>query len=136
MSTNWAVTDIHLVPSVMSTATFTLIEKQYFTAEVSIIVGVLKLLPTCRQVRVEIKIRHKVSRLYPVGFVDSGAGTNVIQNIHKLRVRQCDRTHKSSGHCGTGAHNSQKFRVGKKMLCPYPGYCGKGVHNLQEFFVE
>ena len=68
---------------------------------------------------------------------DPGTGMNVTQNLHKfrVRVRKCYRTHRSSGHCGTGVQNSQKFRVAMKMLYSYPGNGGMGVHNLQRFFV-
>ena len=37
-----------------------------------------------------------------------------------VRVWMCYRTHKSSGHCGTGVHNSQKFRAGTKSAVPVP----------------
>ena len=43
-------------------------------------------------------------------------------------VAQAYITHRSPGYCGT-SHNSQKFRVGMKMLYPYPGYCGMGVQE-------
>ena len=51
---------------------------------------------------------------------------NVIHNLQKfrVRVRKCYRTHRSSGYCGTGVQNSQKFPVGMTMFYPYPGYCG------------
>ena len=76
----------------------------------------------------------------------------LLQNLQKfrVRVRKCYRTHRSSGYCGTGVQNSQKFRAGIKMLYPYPGYLwyerkeltevpGTGisvVQNLQKFRVR
>ena len=53
-----------------------------------------------------------------------GKGMGILQTLHKfrVRVRKCYRTHRSSGYCGTGVQNSQKFRAGMKMLYPYPGY--------------
>ena len=53
-----------------------------------------------------------------------GKGMGILQNLQKfrVRVRKCYRTHRSSGYCGTGVQNSQKFRAGIKMLYPYPGY--------------
>ena len=65
---------------------------------------------------------------------DPGTSMNVMQNLQKfrVRVRKCYRTHRSSGYCGKSVQNSQKFRVGMKMLCPYPGYCGTGVTEFTE----
>ena len=52
-----------------------------------------------------------------------GKGMGVLQNFQKcwVRVWMCYRTYISSGYCGTGVQNSQKFRAGTKMLYPYPG---------------
>ena len=52
-----------------------------------------------------------------------------LQNIH-IRVRKCHRTHRSSGYCDTGVHNSQTFRAGTKPLQPYPGYLWHGRIEL------
>ena len=53
-----------------------------------------------------------------------GKGMGILQNLLKflVRVQKCYRTYRSSGYCGTGVQNSQKFRAGIKMLYPYPGY--------------
>ena len=46
-----------------------------------------------------------------------GTGTSdVLQNFHKFRISR------SSGYCGTGVQNFQKFRAGMKILYPYPRY--------------
>ena len=42
------------------------------------------------------------------------------------------RTSRSSGYCGTGVQNSQKFRAGTKVLYLYPGYGGTGCAELTE----
>ena len=76
-------------------------------------------------------------------------GMGIIQNLQKfrVRVRKCYRTHRSSGYCGTGAQNSQKFRPGIKMLSGYlwngrteltevPGTGMNVVQNLQKFRVR
>ena len=44
----------------------------------------------------------------------------VLPNFHKFRVRVWKRyrTHRSSGYCGAGVQNSQKFRAGKKNAVP------------------
>ena len=53
----------------------------------------------------------------------TGKSMGILQNLQKFRVRvRKYRTHRSSGYCGTGVQNSQKFRAGKKVLYPYPGY--------------
>ena len=48
-----------------------------------------------------------------------------LQNLQKcrIRVRKCYRTHGSSGYCGTGVQNSQKFGASTRinMLYQYPG---------------
>ena len=78
-------------------------------------------------------------------------GIRVLQNFQTFRVRvwKCYRTHRSSGYCGKGVRNSQKFRKGIQTLYPFPGYCGHGrteltvfpgtgmnvTQNLQKFFV-
>ena len=63
-----------------------------------------------------------------------GKGMGILQILHKFRVRirKCYRTHRSSGYCGTGVQNSQKFRAGIKMLYPYPGYLWNGRTELTE----
>ena len=62
-----------------------------------------------------------------------GKGIGFLQNLQDfwVRVRKCFRTRSSSGYCGTGVQNSQKFAVGMKMLYPYPGHCGTGVYNSE-----
>ena len=44
----------------------------------------------------------------------------VLQNFQKFRVRVWKRyrTHRSSGYCGTGVQNSQKFRAGTENVVP------------------
>ena len=44
----------------------------------------------------------------------------VLQNFQKFRVRvwKCYRTSRSSGYCGTGIQNFQKFRSGTKHAVP------------------
>ena len=80
-----------------------------------------------------------------------GKCMGILHNLQtfRVRVRTCYRTHRSSGYCGTGVQNSQKFREGIKMLYPYPGYLwherteltevpGTGINvlqNIQKFFV-
>ena len=61
-----------------------------------------------------------------------GKVMGILQNLQKfrVRVRKCYRSHTSSGYCGTGVQNSQKFQTGTKMLYPYPGYCGTGGTEL------
>ena len=46
----------------------------------------------------------------------------VLQNFQKFRVRikKCYKTSRSSGYCGTGIQNSQKFRAGTKHDVPVP----------------
>ena len=53
-----------------------------------------------------------------------GTGMNVLQNSQnfRVRVRKSYRTSRSTGYCGTGLQNSQKFRAGIKVLYPYPGF--------------
>jgi len=43
-------------------------------------------------------------------------------NFLKLRVRlcKCYRTHRSSGYCGPGVQNSQKFQEGARSVVPVP----------------
>ena len=50
----------------------------------------------------------------------AGKGMGVLQKLKKFRVRvwKCYRTHKSSGYCGTGVQNSEKFRAGTKNAVP------------------
>ena len=57
-----------------------------------------------------------------------------VHNSQKFRVRvgESYRTSRSSGYCGTGVQNLQKFRADTKMLYPCPGYCGTVVQILQE----
>ena len=52
-----------------------------------------------------------------------GTGIKVLQNFQKGRVRiwKCYKTSRTSGYCGTGVQNFQKFRAGINMLYPYPG---------------
>ena len=54
----------------------------------------------------------------------------VLQNFQKfrVRVRKCYRTHRSSGYCGAGVQNSQKFRAGKKQDVPVPGVLWDGSY--------
>ena len=63
-----------------------------------------------------------------------GKGMGILQNLQKfrVRVRKCYRTHRSSGYCGTGAQNSQKFRAGTKNAVPVSGYCVTGRTELTE----
>ena len=51
-----------------------------------------------------------------------GKGTGILQNFQKfrVRVRMSNRTSRSSGYCGTGLQNSQKFRAGTKHGVPVP----------------
>ena len=46
----------------------------------------------------------------------------ILQNFQKFRtrVRKSYRTSRSSGYCGTGVQNSQKFRAGTKHAVPIP----------------
>ena len=46
----------------------------------------------------------------------------VLQYFQKFRVRvwKCCRTHRSSGYCGMGVQNSQKFRASTKNAVPVP----------------
>ena len=46
----------------------------------------------------------------------------VFENFQKFRVqvRKCYRTHSSSGYCGAGVQNLQKFRAGTKSALPVP----------------
>ena len=46
----------------------------------------------------------------------------VLHKFQKFRVRvwECCRTSRSSGYCGTGIQNSQKFRAGTKHDVPVP----------------
>ena len=55
----------------------------------------------------------------------------VLQNFHKLRVRvwKCYRTHRSSGYCGTGVQNSQKFWAGTKNAVPVPRVLWHGAYR-------
>ena len=49
-------------------------------------------------------------------------GVKVLQNFQKfrVRVRMSYRTSRSSGYCGTGVQNSQKFRASSKHDAPVP----------------
>ena len=51
-----------------------------------------------------------------------GKGMEIVQNFQKfrVRVRKSYRTFRSSGYCGTGVQNSQKFRAGTKHAVPVP----------------
>ena len=51
-----------------------------------------------------------------------GTGTRILQNFQKfgVRVRMSYRTPRSSGYCGTGVQNSQKFRAGTKHAVLVP----------------
>ena len=51
-----------------------------------------------------------------------GKAMGVFQNFQKFRVRvwKCYRTSRSSGYCGTGIQNSQKFRAGTERDVPVP----------------
>ena len=49
-----------------------------------------------------------------------GTGMKVLQNFQKFRVR-VRNSYRTSGYCGTGVQNLQKFREGIKTLYPYPG---------------
>ena len=55
----------------------------------------------------------------------------VLQNFQKLRVRvwKCDRTHRSSGYCGTGVQKSQKFRAGTQNAVPVPRVLWLGAYR-------
>ena len=68
-----------------------------------------------------------------------------LQNFQKFRIRvwKCYRTFRSSGYCGRGVQNSQKFRAGTKLAVPVPrvlwhGSCrthrssGYGYESLTE----
>ena len=48
-----------------------------------------------------------------------GTGMEVLQSSKKFRVR-----------------NPPKFRVGIRILYPYPGYCGTGVQKIRKFRVR
>ena len=82
---------------------------------------------------------HTFSRLDYVlkdlGIPDKGTG-GVSQNFQKFRVRlwKCYRTHRSSGYCGTGLQNSQKFRAGTKHTCctRTPGVVARVAHDSQK----
>ena len=64
----------------------------------------------------------------------SGTGMKVSQNFQKFRVYITSR---SSGYYGTGVQKLQKFRVGMKILYPYPGYLWHfQTQNLQKFRVR
>ena len=58
----------------------------------------------------------------------------VLYNLQKFRFRVQNpyRSDRSSGYCGPGAQNSQKFRSGMKTLYRYPGYCETGHTELTE----
>ena len=47
----------------------------------------------------------------------------------RVRVWKCCRTHRSSGYCGTGVQNSQKFRAGTKNAIPVPRVWWHGAHR-------
>ena len=51
-----------------------------------------------------------------------GKGMGIFENFQKfrVRVRKSYRTSRSSGCCGTGVQNSQKFRAGTKHAVPVP----------------
>ena len=55
----------------------------------------------------------------------------VVQNLEKfwVRVWMFYRTHRSSGYCGTGVRNSQKFRVGTKSAVPVPAVLWHGGYR-------
>ena len=61
-----------------------------------------------------------------------GEDTGFLQNFWKFRerVRKSHRTCRSSGYCGTGVQNSQKFSAGIPMLYQYPVCCGHGRTEL------
>ena len=56
----------------------------------------------------------------------------VLQNFQKFRVRKWKyhRTSRSSGYCGTGIHNSQKFRAGTKHYAPVPRVLWHGSYRI------
>ena len=58
----------------------------------------------------------------------------VLKNLQKFRVRVSNpyRTHRTSGYCGPGVQNSQKFRSGIKTLYRYLGYCETERTGLTE----
>ena len=58
----------------------------------------------------------------------------ILQNLQKfrVRVRKCYRTHRSSGYCGTGVQNSQKFRAGTENAVSLPRGSGEGRTELTE----
>ena len=55
----------------------------------------------------------------------------VLQNFQKFRVRvwKCCRTSRSSGYCGTGIQNSQKFRAGTQHAVPAPRVLWHGSYR-------
>ena len=55
----------------------------------------------------------------------------VLQNFQKfwVRVLMCYRTRRSSGYCGTGVQNSQKFRAGTKNAVPVPRVLWHGEYR-------
>ena len=66
-------------------------------------------------------------------------GKGLLQNFQKFRVRVWTsfRTSRSSGYCGKGVQNSQKFRAGAKLAVPVPpGVVATGVQNIQKFPVQ
>ena len=85
---------------------------------------------------------HRTHREVPGGYKKCrtrtpGIVARDVQNSRKLRVRvwKSCRTSRSSGYCGTGVQNLQKFRAGVKMVYPYPGYCSTVVQILHKFRV-
>ena len=65
----------------------------------------------------------------------------VLHNFQKFRVRvwKCYGTHRSSGYCGTGVQNSQKFRAGPKNSVPLPRVLWHGAdrtHRISGYGYE
>ena len=60
----------------------------------------------------------------------------VLKNFQKFRVRvwKCYRTSRSSGYCGTGMQNSQKFRAGTNHAVPVPRVLGNGSYRTHRSF--
>ena len=50
----------------------------------------------------------------------------------RVRVWKCCRTHRSSGYCGTGIQNSQKFRAGTKNDVPVPRVLWHGAYRTHK----
>ena len=64
--------------------------------------------------------------------VDSGYGFESLGALTEVPGTGIEILRRSTGYCGTGVHNSQKFRAGIKKLYPCPGYYGTGVQNSQK----